>query len=198
MTVTQYGVPGGSLTTTAHSYGSAARAGAFFERRVAAALTSWLNSRPELTYLFHDLGRLRTTSRSGRKLDLGNANIDHVLLTGVCSAMFDAKGIAPGKLVIDGGRGYLITSTGQRRPQPWLDDRRALARAGALHDLTGLIGIMIWVLPELVDFSELCAESTPRCLSYGGVFISIDDVASGRLEGTLPCRQPYVAPDRPP
>lgn len=188
----QYGIPGGSLAADSHCYGSAARAGAFFERRVAGALARWLNGRPESTHLFHDLQRLRSRSRTGRRLDLGQTNIDHVLLTGAGWVMFDAKGIAPGRLVVDKDRGQLITPAGERRPQPWLDDRRSYAQAGVLCDLTDLTGTMIWVVPEDVDFSALFTDSIPRCLAAGGGFITIDDLANGTLEAALPFPPPYA------
>jgi hypothetical protein len=194
MTLTQYGTPGGSLSTDGHAYGSAARVGAFFERRVAAALEHWLDRRPEPTYVFHDLSRLRSQSSTGRKLDLGNTNIDHVLLTGSCWVMFDAKGVAPGRLVVEQGKGYLITASGEKRAQEWLDDQQAHSRAGFLHDMTGLKGVPIWVLPDGVDYSAL-GESTPRCIVGHGVFSSIGDVMAGDLEGLPELQLPLTAPD---
>lgn len=110
--------------------------------------------------------------------------------------MFDAKGIAPGELVVDDGRGHLITTAGERRTQPWLDNRKSYAQAGVLCDLTGLTGTMVWVVPEDVEFATLFTGSPPRCLAAGGVFITIDDLATGGLEAALPFALPYsTAPE---
>jgi hypothetical protein len=195
MVLTQYGTPGGSLSAPGHAYGSAARVGAFFERRVAAALADWLGRRSEPTWLFHDLSGLRSKSRSGRKLDLGSTNIDHVLLTGTCWVMFDAKGLAPGRLVVEQNMGFLVMPSGEKRPQPWMDDTRAYARAGVLHDLTGLPGVPIWVVPEHVHVPADLHKTPPRILARGGVFCTIDEIATGGLETLPDLRPPLAAPD---
>jgi hypothetical protein len=104
----------------AEKYGPAARVGAEFERRVAAAFEEWLSHRPETVHVFHDVRGLHTTNPStGRQLNLGTSNIDHVMLTGVGWVMADPKRVGRGRLLVEEGRGVLVTPSGTRRPRRW-------------------------------------------------------------------------------
>jgi hypothetical protein len=196
VTVRHYGIPGRSLEIDGtEKYGPAAGVGAEFERRVAAAFDQWLSRRLETVHLFHDVRGLQTTNRrTGRRLNLGTNNIDHVMLTGAGWIMADAKGIGRGRLLVEHGRGVLVTPAGTRRPQPWLDDGRAYSRAGALFDLTGLPGLMVWVLADDVDYSAF-ATQPPRCLQKGGYVVSLTELAAGELETAPELPPPYSPAD---
>jgi hypothetical protein len=62
-------------------------------------------------------------------------------LLGAGGLMADAKGVGRGRLVVESGKGMLVTADGRRLPQPWLDGRQAYSRVGALAGLTGLAGV---------------------------------------------------------
>jgi len=202
MVVQHHGVPGRSLAIDGVAkYGPAALAGAVFEREVAAALDQWLRSRPEKVHVFHDVGRLNTiNAASGRQLNLGTSNVDHVVLTGGGWIMADAKRVAQGRLMIDDGQGVLVTPSGQRRRQPWLENARAYSRAGAISDLAGgKKGVMVWVLPDSVDYSSHPSMAHPPCLpkrrgAYGYI-LSISELAAGELETIPELTPPYRTPD---
>jgi hypothetical protein len=141
---------------------------------------------------------LNTVSpQSGRPLNLGTANVDHLMLTGAGWIMADAKGIGQGRLLIEHGHGVLVTPDGQRRPQPWLDDARAYSRAGVMSDLTGgKRGVMVWVLPDGVDASHP-SMLHPPCLREGsyGYMLSVSELAAGELESISELPTPYPPAD---
>lgn len=199
MGVAHHGIPGGSLAHDGEAkYGTAGRAGARFERQVAGAFDHWLKPRPELVHVFHDVTGLDTVHpTSGRRLNLGTTNVDHLMLTGAGWIMADAKGVGQGQLLIEDGHGVLLTPSGERRPQPWLEDARAYSRAGAMFNLTGgKAGVMVWVLPDGVDFSHPSVRHPP-CLSKGcGYLLSVRELARGELE-TIPELPPPYAPADP-
>lgn len=170
--------------------------GAWFERQVAAALDRWLSRRPETVHVFHDLTRLDTVNgTSGRRLNLGTSNVDHLVLTGAGWIMIDAKRIGRGRLVVERGRGMLITPEGHRRPQPWMDDGRANSRAGCMFDLAkNMGGEMVWVVPDEVDYSAL-AHQPPRCVRKRGYILTLAELAAGELEAIRELRPPYRAAD---
>ncbi len=58
MVVRVHGQPGTPMDTVAQQYGPSARRGAFFERRVGAAVQAWLENLSEVYHLFSDLVRL--------------------------------------------------------------------------------------------------------------------------------------------
>lgn len=195
MTVVHHGTPGATLDDTGRSkYGIVGTVGANFERQVAEALHTWLDGRPETVHVFHDLSGLDTIgsrNTQSRSLNLGTSNIDHVILTGCGWIMLDAKGVGRGQLRVERGRGVLVTSSGQRRRQPWLDDGRAYSRAGALYDLTGdLTGTLVWVLPDEAQHDHPSLR-TARCFRKGGVVLSRSELAHGDLEQLPELSVPY-------
>jgi hypothetical protein len=150
---------------------------------------------PETVHVFHDLQDIRTARpRTGDTIDLGTGNLDHVMVTGAGWVLADAKGVGQGRLLVERGRGVPLTPDGQRRPQPWMDERHAYSRAGALVGLTGLKGVLAWVLPDGVDYSAL-AERTPRCLADGGYVLSVGELAAGGLDAMPELPRPYRAGD---
>lgn len=133
-----------------------ARRGAFFEQRVAQVLHHWLTGRPDEIHVFHDLVGL--TDVVGAGLDpasLGGSNIDHLVLTGSEWLMIDAKGCGAGSLRVESGKGMLVRPDGSCVPRPWMDNRRAYARAGVPYRLTeGKGGVAVWVLPQATAYDH--------------------------------------------
>lgn len=196
MPAIHHGTPGQSLTDTGEAkYRASARIGAHFERRVANAIDHWLRHRPEPIHVFHDLSKLEADNpRLGRRVALGATNIDHVILLGRRWIMLDAKGTGQGQLRVENGRGVLITPTGERRPQPWMDTTIAHSQAGVLYDLTGgKGGAAVWVLPENVDYSHPSVP-TARCLArkkINKIVLSISELTDGDLETDPALLPPY-------
>ena len=192
-----YGQPGQTLDR-APVNGDAARSrrGAFFERRVAAAIDRWLKRRADTVHVFHDLTNF--TKVKGAKLDeidLGHSNIDHLLLTGRGWVMLDAKGCGAGTLKVDGnGKGILIDAAGNVRPQPWMDDLHSYSRAGAAYRLTGgKPGAAVWVVPEETGYDQSIAEA--RFAERGATILNIKELAEGALDGLEPLIFPVSEAD---
>lgn len=192
-----YGHPGQTLDR-APVNGDVARSrrGAFFERRVAAAIDRWLNHRTDTIHVFHDLTNF--TKVKGANLDaidLGNSNIDHLLLTGRGWVMLDAKGCGAGTLKVDGqGKGILIDTAGNIRPQPWMDDLHSYSRAGIAYRLTGgKPGAAVWVVPEETDYDESIAEA--RFAERGATILNIKELAEGALDELEPLVFPATEAD---
>lgn len=188
MVVHVHGQPGTSLSVAAQQYGSTARRGAFFERRVAAAVQAWLESLPGVYHLFHDLVRLDHVTGAGLKpLFLGQTNIDHLILAGVGWLLVDAKGCGAGVLGTDSrGKGRLVTPAGEQVAQPWMDTSRSYSQAGAAYRLTdGGKGQLVWVIPEETDIDEASAPRA-RIFERGGTLCDLREVVSGSLTPLLP------------
>lgn len=179
-----YGQPGQTLGRAPIKGGIArSRRGAFFERRVAAAIDHWLRHRVDTIPVFHDLTNF--TNVKGANLDaidLGRSNIDHLLLTGRGWVMLDAKGCGAGTLGVDGqGKGILTDTTGNVRPQPWMDDQHSYSRAGIAYRLTGgKRGAAVWVVPEETHCDESIAKA--RFAERGATILNIKELAEGALD----------------
>lgn len=183
MAAVVHGMPGYSLSQDGGPDASSARRGAYFERRVAAAIERWLQTRRDVVHVFHDLTGFENVRGAGLEpLGLGRSNIDHVLLTRHHWIMIDAKGCGAGFLGTDDeGKGVLTDSNGQVRAQPWMDDVHSYSRAGILFRLTRRkTGLPVWVLPEETKFTHESIDGA-RFLSRGGCVMNIEDLASGAL-----------------
>ncbi|GAA1104381.1 nuclease-related domain-containing protein [Nocardiopsis metallicus] len=188
MVVQVHGRPGTSLDTAADQYGSAARRGAFFERRVGQAVQGWLEGLPGVYHLFHDLVRLDHVTGAGLDpMSLGLTNIDHLALTGSGWLLIDAKGCGAGVLGTDArGKGQLTTPAGERVAQPWMDTGRSYSQAGVVYRLTnGKKGQLVWVVPEDTDIHEPSAARA-RIFERGGTLCDLTEIVSGALEPMLP------------
>ena len=115
MSVIVYGRPGASLEDGgAVRYGrDYARRGGFFERLAGGALEGWLADAPDHYHLLHDLTGFGTVAARPDlglgPMDVGGANIDHVVLTGAGWLMVNAKGTGKGTLRLDErGCGVLV------------------------------------------------------------------------------------------
>jgi len=195
-----HGIPGQSLLKEgARKYGAAdASRGAFIERAVARALEHWLSRRPDCAglHLFHDLRGFRDVTGHGydRRVSLGKANIDHVVLTGAQWLLIDSKGLGAGTLTTGPDcRGVLIQAAGASEPQRWMDSTTERAAAGILFRLTGLRGWPVWVLPDVttLDFPGM---RKARAFRAGGTISQISDIYSGSLDELLPVPQPPADP----
>lgn len=196
MTVIVHGVPGGSLTATGRAkYGPDARRGAYFERRVGAALEQWLTGRPDELHLFHDLTNFNNVQDfSGSNLppmSVGEMNIDHLVLSGATWLQVDAKGCAAGRLRFVDRRGVLERADGAQQPQPWMDKRQARIKQAALYRLTGVDGPRraAWVLPDETTYEWETVQHAPF-IWHGGMVLSLADVIAGDLDDLLPIGQP--------
>ncbi|MGH3713377.1 MAG: nuclease-related domain-containing protein [Micromonosporaceae bacterium] len=195
MPVVEHGTAGTTIGTAADRYGAAARRGGFFERQVGAALRDWLSRRPDQLHLFHDLQRLRQVRGAGAdSLDLGEANIDHVVLSGEGWLMIDAKGCGAGVLGVDeAGRGVLVRADGSAQPQPWMDHARFYSLAGALFRLTsGKRGHPVWVVPDDTRYDQSIGNAA--FLRRGGTIANIGEIRAGALDPRLPAPQAVAEP----
>src|SRR5512143_2755257 len=181
MTVVAHGVPGCSLTAAARGGRDAARRGSYFERVTGAALHRWLDERPDTCHLFHDVSDLRQVTGAGLPpLRLGGTNIDHVVLSGDGWLLIDAKGCGSGHLQVLNGKGVLVHD-GTVIPQPWMDETKAYARAGALVRLTaGKPGFLVWVVPDGTEYGSSITRA--RFLAKGGCVLSPSDIVAGVLD----------------
>lgn len=185
MTVIVHGTAGGSVHEAAEKYGrDSTRRGEYFERVTGGVLERWLSSRPGTFHLFHDLTRLDTAGHGYGRLNLGVANIDHLILTGSGWLTVDAKGTGAGRLTLDtAGHGVLVQGD-EGRPQPWMDSQRWYSMMGAVVRLTGLHG---WHLFAVSDKTRLDPEiQNARCMARpGSLVINLGDLASGKFEAWL-------------
>ena len=192
MAAITYGQPGNSLERSPIAGdASSSRRGAYFERRVAAAIGCWLSRRRDTVHVFHDLtGFNNVTGANLGSMDLGRSNIDHLLLTGRGWVMIDAKGCGAGRLTIDRhGKGILIDTAGTARPQPWMDDLHSYSRAGIVYRLTsGKAGEAVWVLPDETQYDDTIAEA--RFAQRGGTVLSLTELGDGALDELAPLAFP--------
>jgi hypothetical protein len=184
VSVITHGCPGQTAAAAgAEQYGRGrSRRGAWFEGVTARALERWLTDRAEPAHLFHDLtGFCGVEGNDLPPVSLGNANIDHVILTGVGWIMVNAKGCGAGTLGTDQqGRGILSQPGGTVKRQGWLDSRESYSHAGVLVRLTGLRGYPVWLVPDATDTSDPSLPGA-RCLRLGGAILTTAELLGGRL-----------------
>lgn len=187
MTVTVHGAAGGRPVPAEKHGRDAARRGAFYEGVTGAVLERWLAGRQGDYHLFHDLTGFRAVSGHGYgPMNLGDANIDHVILDAGIAVTIDAKGIGRGTLTVDDqGHGVQVHADGSRVPQPWLDSRRNYSYVAVMYRLTGLPGYLVWFVPEAVGLDERTLGRA-KCLTAGGTILtasSLEDSLGGLLCG---------------
>jgi hypothetical protein len=192
-----HGQPGQTLSLTpVRGDAASSRRGAFFERRVAAAIEHWLGRRADTIHVFHDLTNFHDVKGANlTAVGLGQTNIDHLLLTGRGWVMLDAKGCGAGTLQVDDeGKGILVDTAGNVRPQPWMDDLHSYARAGIAYRLTGgKTGVPVWVLPEQTHYDESIAEA--RFAERGATILNIAELAQAALDELAPLAFPAPEAD---
>lgn len=197
-----HGTPGGTLLAECRdsSYPSRDRArGAFIEKATARALETWHHSRPDGDgiHIFHDLHGFGSVSGHGYgPLDVGNMNIDHLVLTGAMWLYIDSKGTGAGILAANRhGKGVLVKPDGSVVPQLWMDTLHSYSAAGVLVRLTGLTGQPVWVIPSHTRVHKSVFQA--RCFSKGhGGICTLDDVYEGELTvHVLPVPQPPAEPE---
>lgn len=185
MPVVVHGAAGMSLEASTWGGRDGARRGAYFERVVGAALEQWLDSRPAVTHLFHDVSDLARVPGTGMKpLHLGSMNIDHVVLAGSTWLLVDAKGVGEGVLRLVDGVGGLERKDGTHKAQPWMDDVKAYSRAGALFRMTNRKeGTLVTVIPDHTDCDPSIISA--RFLDRGGSVVTPSQIMNGDLEQLL-------------
>ncbi|WP_160167461.1 nuclease-related domain-containing protein [Nocardiopsis chromatogenes] len=196
--MTVYGTPGASLVQSAEdTYRDNVRRGAFHEQRVAQALEAWLRSRADHFHLFHDLVGFHRVGGAGlEEMDLGDSNIDHVVLTGDAWLVIDAKGCGAGTLGVDEqGNGILVKQDRTVQAEHWLDDGRNYSRAGIPYRLTdGVRGNAAWIVPDSTSLHPSVEKAA--CRQKGGEILPLRAVNDGFFDQYFPAPQPPASPNR--
>ena len=155
----------------------------------ATALEDVLAAAPGGFHLFHDLGGFRNVAGHGYGPISPGINIDHLVLTGAGYAIVNAKGCGAGMLAVAPGNiGILVKPDGAERRQPWLDSRVDYAAAGVVIRLTGLLGIVAFVVPRETTIHPSIGNA--RALTGGCLIMNTGDLRDGELLSSL---QPEVA-----
>lgn len=79
-------------------------------------------------------------------MTIGDANIDHLILSGSGFVAVNAKSSTAGTLTTDERScGVLVHEDGSTRPAPWLNSRRDYSALGIVVRLTCLPGTTLWL-----------------------------------------------------